>query len=190
MNREQTEKFRDKQLIQKYNLIHLLPTLNVPELSGLYLKSFLNATKRYQLQLPPLINDSSSKFCGSCGAVRIPRFNVEMSTVEHNKTTADEPPRVLQYKCLNCSYTETFPLESQSRNQIKLQTKDQGFVATWPQEKQQEKVTNKVEKKTSAKDRAKKRKLNSLSNLLSKKNEEKKKQNSPSLSLESFMQQG
>lgn len=189
MNREQAEKFRDKHLVQKYNLIHLLPTLDAPELSGLYLKSFLNATKRYRIQLPPVIGDASSKFCGSCGAVRIPRYNVEMSAIEDSEASMARGPRVLQYKCLNCQYVEKFPLEPSSQAQVKVQPRESEFVATWPKAKDSEKTTKKVEKKTSAKERAKKRKLNSLSNLLQKKNEEKRKQNSPSLSLESFMQQ-
>lgn len=190
MNREQSEKFRDKHLIQKYNLIHLLPTLDVPELSGLYLKSFLNATKRYQLQLPPVISDSSSKFCGSCGTVRIPLRNTKMSIAENSNETKVECTRTLQYKCLSCKYTESFPLKQSAHQRIEpgSQAKDR-FVATWPQRKQPEKERNMVEKKSSAKERAKKRKLNSLSNLLSRKKDEKKKQASPSLSLESFMQQ-
>ncbi|QLL30821.1 hypothetical protein HG536_0A06360 [Torulaspora globosa] len=183
MNRVEAQKFRDKQISQKYNLIHLLPTLNVPELSGLYLKSFLTATKRYQLQLPSLIGESEAKFCGSCGCVRIPQRNSRLSVIE--EVEANVPSRKLQYTCLHCKHAATFPLVELSKESVPDQEPtSEKFTATWPR---REKVAGKVEK-NSSKIRAKKRKMNSLSSLLSKKNEEREKRSSSSLSLESFMQ--
>lgn len=180
MNRTEAEKFRDKQISQKYNLIHLLPTLNAPELSGLYLKSFLNATKRYQLQLPSLIEESDSKFCGSCGCVRIPKFNTEISIIE------DSQARTLRYACLQCKHVANFPLELPSKDaDLGQNSASEKFTATWPRKNP---AADKVGKNSNSKARAKKRKMNSLSNLLSKKNEEKEKRTSSSLSLESFMQ--
>lgn len=183
MNRGESEKFRDRQICHKYNLIHLLPTLNKPELSGLYLKSFLNATKRYQIKLPSLIEEPDSKFCGSCGCVRIPHYNTQLSTVEAQE--GEISTRKLRYRCLHCQHEAQFQLEVSTINKVVEQKPlDEKFTATWPR---QDKATDKVEKKNSSKSRAKKRKMNSLSNLLSKKNEEKEKRNLSSLSLESFM---
>lgn len=183
MNRVEAERFRDKQISQKYNLIHLLPTLNVPELSGLYLKSFYNATKRYQLQLPPLIREPEAKFCGSCGCVRIPQRNSRLSVIE--EVEADTPSRKLQYTCLHCKHVAIFPLvELPKETDPDQNPTNEKFTATWPR---REKTAGKVDK-SSSKMRAKKRKMNSLSSLLSKKNEEREKRSSSSLSLESFMQ--
>ncbi|QLQ78384.1 hypothetical protein HG537_0A06310 [Torulaspora globosa] len=181
MNRLEADKFRDKQISQKYNLLHLLPTLNVPELSGLYLKSFFNATKRYQLQLPGLIAESEAKFCGSCGLVRIPQRNLRLSIIE--EVEAKVPSRKLQYTCLHCKHVATFPLELSKEIEPDQDPTNEKFTATWPR---REKVAGQVDKKSS-KLRAKRRKMNSLSNLLTKKHEERNRSSS-SLSLESFMQ--
>lgn len=189
MNREQAEKFRDKQIVHKYNLIHMVPMIRTPELSGLYLKSFYNASKRYQLRLPPSIEDTDTKFCASCGCVRIPSYNVEMSTAERGDSMPGESARELQYKCLHCNHVAKFPLGrlQENENITQKECSNPKFTATWPKKVRSEQDTTKVEKKNTAKERAKKRKMSSLSSLLSRKEEERKKKSSPSLSLDSFM---
>ncbi|AQZ15975.1 SNM1 (YDR478W) [Zygosaccharomyces parabailii] len=176
MNKAQSERFRDTHLMYKYNLIHLLPSMEVPELSGLYLKSFYNGTKRYCLQLPQYITEPNSKFCGACGAVRVPSFNTQMAVVEEISENSAEISRALQYTCLHCNTEASLAPRKVEPNKAKE------TVAGL-----HESLNNKVGKKSSAKERAKKRKKSTLSNMLSQKNEEKKK-NSFSLSLESFMQ--
>lgn len=178
MNRAQSERFRDTHLMYKYNLIHLLPSMEVPELSGLYLKSFYNGTKRYCLQLPQYIIESNSKFCGTCGAVRVPNFNTQMAVVEEISEHSAETIRALQYTCLHCNTEARLAPR-------KVEPEPNKAKETVPGS--HEHLNNKVGKKSSAKERAKKRKKSTLSNMLSQRNEEKKK-NSFSLSLESLMQ--
>ncbi|AQZ17601.1 SNM1 (YDR478W) [Zygosaccharomyces parabailii] len=176
MNRAQSERFRDTHLMYKYNLIHLLPSMEVPELSGLYLKSFYNGTKRYCLQLPQYIIEPNSKFCGTCGTVRVPTFNTQMAVVEEISENSAETFRALQYTCLHCNTEARLaPRKVEPNKSREIVTRSH------------EPLNNKVGKKSSAKERAKKRKKSTLSNMLSQKNEEKKK-NSFSLSLESLMQ--
>lgn len=191
MNREQSDKFRDMHLGQKYNLIHMLPSIQVPELSGLYLKSFHNGAKRYQLQLPAFIDEPDAKFCGSCGCVRIPNYNVKMYTKEYSNVKTGEISRNLEYRCLHCNHVAKFSINNAfETNSVDVNPEKTKFTATWPKTVRQEGANSKVEKRNSAKDRAKKRKMNSLSSLLSKKNNEKNSKNSPSMSLESFMHSG
>ncbi|EDO16018.1 hypothetical protein Kpol_495p16 [Vanderwaltozyma polyspora DSM 70294] len=58
MNRDQFEKFRDRQIRKKYDLVHMVPHLGIPELSGVYLKNFYNSCKRYEVVLPTNITAS------------------------------------------------------------------------------------------------------------------------------------
>lgn len=192
MNREQSDRFRDRHLGQKYNLLHMLPSIQVPELSGLYLKSFHNGAKRYKVQLPAFIEDSDSKFCGSCGCIRIPNYNVKMYTIEYTDVETGGISRNLEYRCVHCNHVAKFSMNNafETVNSGSVPPAKTTFTATWPKTVRQEAVNSKVEKRNSAKDRAKKRKMNSLSSLLSKKNNEKKNKNSPSMSLESFMHSG
>lgn len=176
MNRSQSEKFRDVHLRHEYNLIHMLPSTEMPALSGFYLKSFYNGAKRYRLQLPEFITEPDSKFCGTCGAVRVPSFNTEIAMVE---TGDDEGERIraLQYTCLHCSaQAKLAPRKIVPEREEKL-----------PSDSPQVQRRDKIRKKSSAKERAKKRKKSTLSNMLSQKNEEKKS-SAFSLSLESLMQ--
>lgn len=180
MNREQKERFRDQHIGEKYNLVHLLPSLDIPELSGFYLKSFLNASKKYNLQLPDHIITPDSKFCGKCGCVKIPGNNLKMKL--------DDKERKLIHTCLNCQNTHTFDLETQKKSIEVKEIEKKEFVATWPVKKGND-TNSKIDKKPNAKERSKKRKLNSLSNKLKKKKKDAEiKQSSSLLSLESFMQ--
>ncbi|CCD26267.1 Snm1p NDAI_0H00930 [Naumovozyma dairenensis CBS 421] len=201
MNRDQAEKFKDRHIRQKYDLLHLLPSMlptGNPALSGLYLKSFYNGVKRYKLQLPSSITNSNEKFCGSCGTVRIINRNLEMEMVVREKMQENDDSssqiKVLKYKCLNCNFENEFTVGNVShRNKeianpkIPRDNKDRSTVKL--EAKNTNSTNGGIQKKNTAKDRAKKRKMNSLSNLLSKKNQEKSKQKSTSLSLslESFM---
>lgn len=180
MNRVQSEKFRDVHLNHKYNLIHMLPSTEVPALSGFYLKSFYNGTKRYRLRLPESIVEPDNKFCGNCGAVRIPLFNTDMSITESNIENSGESIRALQYTCLHC---KTQAQLAPTRIQKEIPERDEQRVKF----KKEEQKKDKVNKKTSARERAKKRKRSTLSNMLSQKNEEKKNK-SFSLSLDSIIQ--
>lgn len=183
--RHNNEKFKARHLEQKYNLIHLLPSIGVPELSGLYLKSFFNASKRYDLQLPPLVLEGDSKFCGCCGCVRVPNFNTKMRIEEVPGDEIGESKRTLVYSCMNCNHQASFLL-SRSSNKVNTDKKEtSAFVATWPSGKDSD---GKVEKRNNAKDRAKKRKSSTLSSLLSKKTENQEKTTLSSLNLESFME--
>lgn len=163
MNREQATKYRDRHLQYQYDLCHYLPS----SISGLYVKKLYNSSKRNRVSLPNEITDSNVKFCGNCGIVRTINKTVQITK------TATDGMRVLQYRCLNCGVDHKFELGPEPV------FKRIGKVET--PEKRTQKPTN------SAKPRSKKRKMNSLSNLLSKKNEERSKSNT-SLSLDSFMQ--
>ncbi|CCH61388.1 hypothetical protein TBLA_0E03340 [Henningerozyma blattae CBS 6284] len=182
MNRGEQE-FRDRHLNQKYDLIHFLPSLGIPQLSGFYFKNFLNASKRYHLQLSEIITTKDSKFCGSCGCVRIPNVNFDM--LVENIEGDNGQQRILKYTCRNCKHCSKFELETPNIGKKREDNKkEEDFIATWPSKKS----ANKVEKKTtSARDRSKKRKMNSLLNRLKEKNDQKLKSSSSVLSLESFM---
>lgn len=181
MNKSQAEKFRDVHLNHKYNLIHMLPSTEVPALSGFYLKSFYNGTKRYRLRLPESIVEPDSKFCGNCGAVRIPLFNTDMSITESNNEATSESTRTLQYTCLHCkNQAQVAPVRVQKQTPVNVKQS----VGAKEEEQKQDKVNKKT---SSARERAKKRKKSTLSDMLSQKNEEKKSK-SFSLSLESMIQ--
>lgn len=182
MNRSQAERFRDIHLNHKYNLVHMLPSTEVPALSGFYLKSFYNGTKRYRLKLPESITEADNKFCGNCGAVRIPLFNTKMSIAESDSGNASGSTKTLQYTCLHCEHqAQLAPIKVQKQS---IESPGQN-LETKKDEQRQEKVNK---KSSSARERAKKRKKNTLSNMLSQKNEEKKNK-SFSLSLESMMKE-
>lgn len=175
---------------QKYNLIHLLPSLEAPALSALYLKSFLNATKKYELCLPSSIVDSDAKFCGKCGCVRISNFNTKMWIDEDTADKTGSNQRTLIYLCLNCGRKAKFPLICEPQeDEVNQQenSNNAGFVANWPKSVEKKDV-NKVLKKNTAKERAKKRKSSTLSSMLAEKSESQKKKTLSSLNLESFME--
>lgn len=177
MNRSQKEKFRDRHLRQKYDLLHLIPTLKTPALAGLYLTSFYNGAKRYDLTLPKEITEADAKFCGKCGSVHVPLINTDITTTE--SPSANE--EIIRFKCLNCEREATF-----SNTKIMHKTPQ----ASIESKQDSPHIPPKKVVKTSAKDRQKKRKQNSLANLLStKKKEQKTKSSSPlaSLTLENFM---
>ena len=178
MNRDQNEKYRERQLRKKYDMVHMLPGLGLPELSGIYLKNFYNSSKRYKVVLPPSIVEADAKFCGSCGCIRIPNYNVHMEITKEGE---------LQFQCKHCSRVTHFQysIHKKESKDIDIIPKEK-FVAKWPNKGENE---NKITKNggNNARDRQKKRKSNSLSAMLNKKNDEKKKQSSTSLSLESFM---
>lgn len=182
MNRDQQEKFRDRHLRQKYNLLHIVPTLNTPALSGLYLKSFYNGVKRYNLTLPSEITDPDRKFCGNCGSVHIPSVNTEIKVVKET-VPEGEPVEKIQYKCLRCNHEAKFELN-------KIKSKEKRSIESSKIVKGS-KTTDKAIRST-PKGRAKKRKQSSLNNLLTSKKKEQNSRNSSStslssLTLESFM---
>lgn len=192
MNREQKTRFRDRHLRYQYDLLHCLHsvTQRPDSLSGLYLKKFYNATKRYQLTLPTQLTDPMGMFCTQCGVVRVAGVNMEMERHVGAKGKGSS----LTYKCLYCSKSNDSMLgpELAAPQPIATATSGKNSRSNTPIS------TGKVSKpgnnnssinnSAKAKARAKKRKNNSLSNLLSQKNKENKKKNSGILSLESFMQ--
>ncbi|EWG96741.1 Snm1p [Saccharomyces cerevisiae R103] len=196
MNKDQAEKYQERSLRQKYNLLHVLPTLNSRALSGLYYKNFHNSVKRYQIVLPEQLK--SGKFCSHCGCVYVPNFNASLQlTTNTEQGDSDElggesmegPKKCIQVNCLNCEKSKLFEWKSE----LVVPTFGQD-VSPMINSTSSGKVSYAVKKpqksKTSTgKERSKKRKLNSLTNLLSKRNQEKKmeKKKSSSLSLESFM---
>lgn len=185
LNREQSEKFRDRHLREKYELLHMLPNVGAPALSGLYLKSFFNGSKRYQLTLPSSIIEDNNKFCGNCGVIRISTFNLSMK-IDQTKDKEDNSiiKRKLIYHCHACNSKNEFNLGQQRIKEQTPNKEEVGRASSAP-------PAPKIEKsKKSAKQRAKARKMNSLSNMLLKKNEEKKNKSTTSLSslsLENFM---
>lgn len=216
LNKQQAEKYRDIQLKYKYNLLHLLPSMETPELSGVYLRSFYNSVKRYQVTLPSSINDPDTKFCGRCGAVRVPGFNLVIEQREQNEAIRDgnggtssisdsnsnnnngnfvdsdagkgTPQRdVLVYTCLHCNHKAYFPLDSPKRSSSSQVATG---AANTGDNKKSETISygdGKKRPKNSSKLRAKKRKLNTLSSILA--NKKKEREGSPlaSLTLESLM---
>lgn len=196
MNKDQAEKYQERSLRQKYNLLHVLPTLNSRALSGLYYKNFHNSVKRYQIMLPEQLK--SGKFCSHCGCVYVTNFNASLQlTTNTEQGDSDElggesmegPKKCIQVNCLNCEKSKLFEWKSE----LVVPTFGQD-VSPMINSTSSGKVSYAVKKpqksKTSTgKERSKKRKLNSLTNLLSKRNQEKKmeKKKSSSLSLESFM---
>lgn len=183
MNRVQSERFRDIHLDHEYNLIHMLPSTEIPALSGFYLKSFYNGSKRYRLRLPESIIEPDGKFCGNCGALRIPLFNTDMSMMESDDADSGKSIKTLQYTCLHCkNQAQLAPTRVPKQEEVSADRN----LNSGPQAQQQKQ--DKVNKKaSSAKERAKKRKKSTLSNMLTQKNEEKKSK-SFSLSLENMMQ--
>lgn len=183
MNRDQRNRFRDRHLQYQYELMHILPSVstNPDHLSGLYLKKFYNSSKRYQLTLPvPLIEKNSGKFCPKCGVVRIPGINLTME--KRISTTGNEA--ILKYSCKLCQENSSTSLgeEIVVKNHL-----SKSNTPTPLRKNSDGQKDVKISKGNSAKSRAKKRKMNSLSNLLSKKNKETKNNKGGILSLESFM---
>ena len=214
LNKQQAEKYRDIQLKYKYNLLHLLPSMETPALSGVYLRSFYNSVKRYQVTLPSSINEPDAKFCGKCGAVRVAGFNLVVEQQEQNEVIKDGnrgnssikdsnnnsgspvdgdsskgalQGDVLVYTCLHCNHKAYFPLsslKSSNSSQVAISAVNTGDT------KKCETISDGNDKKrpkNSSKLRAKKRKLNTLSSILA--NKKKEREGSPlaSLTLESLM---
>ncbi|CCE62206.1 hypothetical protein TPHA_0C00490 [Tetrapisispora phaffii CBS 4417] len=123
MNREAKENYRDIQLRKKYNSIHKLAELGLSELSGLYLTSFYNSSKRYNVILPQQIVSDGSKFCGKCGCLRVPNHNVLISSEELN----------IRFTCLKCGDIKLF--ERRSNRPVTKEEIEHDFVATWPSDK-------------------------------------------------------
>ncbi|KAG0665775.1 hypothetical protein C6P45_000415 [Maudiozyma exigua] len=186
MNRIQREKFRDRNMRQKYDLLHIKSTLNTPALSGLYLKNFYNAAKRYDLTLPSEIVDSDLKFCGNCGVVHVPLYNTDISsTIEGTK-------EMFKMVCKKCQYEAIFENPRiESAKVVRSKSNSPTLTATLtPKSTVTPSLTSNKINKNKAKDRAKKRKNNSLNNLLANKKKEQNNGSSSSLSsltLESFM---
>ena len=182
MNRNQREQFRDRNMRHKYNLLHITSTLDTPALSGLYLKNFYNATKRYDLTLPSEIVNADQKFCGNCGVVHVPLYNTDISsTVEDTKET-------FKMVCKKCQHEATF--ENKTIESVKIVPSISNSPTPTPTSTPTPSLTPNKINKNKAKDRAKKRKNNSLNSLLANKKKEQKNDSSSSLSsltLESFM---
>ncbi|KAL3230640.1 Ribonuclease MRP protein subunit SNM1 [Nakaseomyces bracarensis] len=174
MNRDQKIKFRDRQIKQKYELVHMLPSLGVKELSGLYLKNFFNCTKRYHYKLSDYVKEPDQKFCGECGYIQVPTHSVKIETIQ----VEQDRQTVIKFTCLMCKHTYNETIEVKTKKSTPKPTLD-------PEAK-----SHQINKNTnSAKKRAKLRKQNSLTSMLSRKDQEKKnvKKSSSMLSLESFM---
>ncbi|CAI4056582.1 hypothetical protein N7582_000652 [Saccharomyces uvarum] len=200
MNRDQTVKYQERNLRQKYNMLHALPTLKSKALSGLYYRNFHNSVKRYQVVLPEQL--ISGKFCPHCGCVYVPNFNATLQattsteqddSAKLNNEDIQTLKRCIEVRCLNCKMCEKFDWKTELGEQAtKGEPKpiaDGISARKVPQATEKQQKLNTKNKSSSGKDRSKKRKLNSLTSLLSKKNQEKnqKKNMSSSLSLESFM---
>ncbi|CAI1860769.1 hypothetical protein SEUBUCD646_0B05760 [Saccharomyces eubayanus] len=200
MNRDQTVKYQERNLRQKYNMLHALPALKSKALSGLYYRNFHNSVKRYQVVLPEQL--ISGKFCPHCGCVYVPNFNATLQattstelddSAKHNNEGRQTSKNCIEVRCLNCKVCEQFDWKTELAGQAvegEPNPMTNGISARKiPQETEKLQKSNTKNKGSSGKDRSKKRKLTSLTNLLSKKNQEKnqKKNISSSLSLESFM---
>ena len=186
MNGEQKTRFRDRHVRYQYDLLHCLPSVtSKPDvMSGLYLKKFYNATKRYQLTLPTPLTDPMGKFCTRCGVVRVAGLN--MAVKKHTNEAEDDVS--LEYKCLYCSKTNKTLLNPQLPSPMVPSSNKKSRSNTPIPSGKVSKPDNKINNSSKAKARAKKRKNNSLSNLLSQKNKEVKNKSSGIFSLESFMQ--
>lgn len=174
MNRDQKIKFKERQIRQKYDLLHILPSIGVKELSGLYLKNFYNTTKRYQLRLPTYLKEPDQKFCGECGYVQVPTHSVKIETTNIN----DDTDTKMNYTCIMCQHKYDEILETKTKRGFSRPLKNS--------DKEKAQVNKKV---NSAKKRAKLRKQNSLTSMLSRKEQEKRNVNKTTsiLSLESFL---
>ncbi|QHS72656.1 Snm1p [Saccharomyces paradoxus] len=197
MNKEQAGKYQERSLRQKYNLLHVLPTLNSRALSGLYYKNFHNSVKRYQITLPEQLR--SGKFCSHCGCVYVPHFNAKLQVTTNAEQDDDseklddegmkEPKICIKLNCLNCEKSTLFEWKSELVDPAFEQDANSMINSTSSRKTSYAVKKPQKGKISGGKDRSKKRKLNSLTNLLSKKNQEKKleKKKSSSMSLESFM---
>ncbi|CDO91847.1 unnamed protein product [Kluyveromyces dobzhanskii CBS 2104] len=168
-------------------MIHHVQRLGEPQLSGLYLKSFYNTSKRYRLPLPDDIRGDNTKFCGNCGCVRVAGYNLTMSFYTE---TEDEGMVIqkLKYTCHHCQEDHVFEVDK-TENKAASSSREASpkVEIQWPKRSSLEDV-EKVKKNITAKERAKKRKQSTLSNLLaSKKGKEESKKNTVSLSLMDFM---
>ncbi|EJS42174.1 snm1p [Saccharomyces arboricola H-6] len=190
MNKDQAAKYQELNLRQKYNMLHVLPALRSKALSGLYYKNFHNSVKRYQINLPEQLIDG--KFCSHCGCVYVPTFNaaLEVVTGTEQDVLGDDgtqsSKKCIKISCLNCKEPTLFKWKSK----LLVPTIEREVELGASSSKASDAVEKPPKAKiSSGKDRFKKRKSNSLSNLLTKRNQEKKmeKKKSSSLSLESFM---
>lgn len=179
LNRQQREKFVVSHMCHKYNLLHVLPGIEQTQLSGLYLKSFYNGARRNRLQLPDHLS-KGTKFCDHCGVVYLAGVTLDMKVEESDKKS-DEITKKLNFRCLSCSHSKVFPLETKPAEETS--SANETFVAKWPAKPKDLDV-----KRSKPKERAKKRKLNSLSSMLTKKREDEAKKKKLSLSLNDFLQ--
>lgn len=196
MNKEQAGKYQERNLRQKYRLLHVLPTLNSRALSGLYYKNFHNSVKRYQITLPEQLR--SGKFCSHCGCVYVPNFNAKLQVTTNTEQDdskklddegMEEPKKCIKLNCLNCEKSTLFEWKSELVDPAFEQDVNSKMNSTSSRKVSHAAKKPQKGKISGGKDRSKKRKLNSLTNLLSKRKQEKKmeKKKSSSLSLESFM---
>ncbi|SCU93058.1 LADA_0G01112g1_1 [Lachancea dasiensis] len=191
LNRQQRERFTATHIAYKYNLLHYLPGIEQSQLSGLYLKSFYNGTKRNRLHLPEHLTNGT-KFCEKCGVVHIAGLNLNMAIVDVMASDDESVHnQVLEYKCLLCGKVKQFDIGNSKRIESQ-QGPREGFVAKWPSGQKTshdaaEVNGSQVKKLASGKERAKKRKMNTLANMLSRKKDEEANKKSASLNLEDFL---
>lgn len=167
----------------KYNLIHHIQRIAEPELSGLYVKNFFNCSKRYRLILPEVMTRNNIKFCGSCGCIRVPGYNLIMDLIREKE--GETEIRTLRYLCKHCEHEEKIMVDKTTLASTSSEQNSPKFIATWKKPSTNE--VTKVNKNTNAKERAKKRKQSTLSNLLAAKKEKEDNKNKMSLSLMDFM---
>lgn len=183
MNKVEKEKFTDRTMKQKYNIIHFVQGLGEPELAGAYVKNFFNAAKRYRLALPDSIVEDEGKFCQKCGTVRVVNHNTSMELLREEKDGVIV--RKLRYVCYHCNQECVTKVDEFEKEPPQSSEKSSLFVAEWP--KKSKDTVDSSNKNMSAKERAKKRKQSTLSNLLSAKKEQNERKNKTSLSLMDFM---
>lgn len=188
MSKRDRDKFMDRTMAHKYNMIHHVQRLGAPQLSGLYLKNFYNSAKRYRLPLPEPIGEDNVNFCGTCGCTRIIGYNLTMDLLRE-KQEDGAIVRKLQYICKHCDSEHIFELDrTEPINKSQSKESSPKVPIEWPHRDTTSKEEGKIKKNTTAKERAKKRKQSTLSNLLAiKKEKEEAKKNKVSLSLMDFM---
>ena len=118
MNKDQIEKYQERSLRKKYNMLHMLPTLSSKALSGLYYKNFHNSVKRYQITLPEQLRNG--KFCSYCGSTYVPNFNATLQITIRAEQDAlskpgnknmEAPKKCVTVDCLNCGKSTLFEWE-------------------------------------------------------------------------------
>ncbi|QEU58543.1 Snm1 [Kluyveromyces lactis] len=186
--RRDREKFMDRTMAHKYNMVHHVQRLGEPQLSGLYLKNFYNTAKRYRLPLPESIRADNVKFCGNCGCVRIAGYNLTMNLLRETDENG-VVTRNLRYQCGHCQSEYNFEVDkTEPKKDPSSKEASPKVDIQWPRQSSPEVNDDKIKKNTTAKERAKKRKQSTLSNLLaSKKEKEESKKKNVSLSLMDFM---